>query len=182
MGRFRPPKEDVPFLVEVAALRREPGSSRRVTISAPLSGLAVPTSAIVPGEAVVLDALLESVSEGILVRGTVTASWVGECRRCLEEARGELVIAVRELCVEEPDDEETTYRLDGDVLDLAPIVHDACILELPLAPLCSEGCLGICPECGVNRNVERCPCAAPTDPRWAALAALGGEGERPEEK
>jgi uncharacterized protein len=180
--RRRPPKEDEPFLVEIAALRREPGSHRRIALSAPLPGLAVPTSAVVGG-AVALEALLESVSEGILVTGTIRATWEGECRRCLERATGEIVVEVRELCVEEPDDEETTYRLDGDLLDLAPIVHDACILELPLAPLCSEGCLGICPECGANRNLERCACAAPVDPRWAALAVLrGGEGEQPEEK
>ncbi len=88
---------------------------------------------------------------------------------------------MRELCVDEPDEEETTYRLNGDLLDLAPLVHDACILELPLAPLCSAECLGICPDCGANRNVEACACAAPVDPRWGALAVLG-EGERPEEK
>jgi uncharacterized protein len=181
MSRFRPPKAHEPFLVEVAALRREPGSARRVSLSAPLPGLAVPTSAIAEGEPVTLDALLESVSEGILVTGTVTARWEAACRRCLEVASGPLEVEVRELCVAEPDDEETTYRLDGDLLDLAPLVQDACILELPLAPLCSEGCLGICPECGANRNAEACACVAPVDPRWGALAALG-ESERPEEK
>jgi uncharacterized protein len=181
--RRRPPREDEPFLVEIAALRREPGSSRRVEIEAEMEGLATSASSVLAGSTVRIEALLESVSEGILVTGRLTASWEGECRRCLEHAVGPIEVEVRELCVEVPDDEETTYPLDGDLLDLAPIVHDACILELPLAPLCSEGCLGICPECGANRNTERCACQAPTNPRWAALSALAtGEGEQPEEK
>jgi uncharacterized protein len=181
VSRFRPPKEHEPFVVEVAALRRDPGSARRVSLAAPRTGLAVPTSVIDEVEPVRLDALLESVTEGILVTGVVTARWRGDCRRCLEAATGLLEVEVRELCVEEPDEVETVYRLDGDQLDLAPLVHDACILELPLAPLCSEECLGLCPECGANRNAEACACTAPVDPRWGALAALG-EGERPEEK
>ncbi|HVB06417.1 MAG TPA: DUF177 domain-containing protein [Acidimicrobiales bacterium] len=181
MSRWRPPKAHEPFVVEVAALRREPGSARRVSLAGPMTGLGVPTSTVAEGEPVCIDALLESVSEGILVTGVVRARWEGECRRCLERATGPLEVEVRELCVEEPDDEETTYRLDGDLLDLAPLVHDACILELPLAPLCSEECLGICAECGANRNAEACACVAPVDPRWGALAALG-ESERPEEK
>jgi uncharacterized protein len=144
-----------------------------VSVSAPIEELAVSGSAVPHGSPVTIEALLESVHGGILVTGTVTASWEGECRRCLEQARGELSCQVRELCVEEGD-VETTYRLSGDELDLEPIAHDACILDLPLAPLCSEGCLGICPECGVNRNFESCSCEPAPDPRWGALGDLKG--------
>ncbi len=58
-------------------------------------------------------------------------------------------------------------------VDLAPLVRDAVLLGLPPAPLCEEGCLGLCPVCGANRNEARCSCdASPPDPRWAALDAL----------
>jgi uncharacterized protein len=57
------------------------------------------------------------------------------------------------------------------------VVRDACILDLPLAPLCRADCAGLCPECGVNRNLEQCSCDAPTDPRWDALRALSDEAE-----
>ncbi len=89
MSRWRPPREDEPFLVEVAALRREPGSARRVSLSGVMAGLAVPTSAVPVGEMVHLDALLESVSEGILVSGTICAGWEAPCRRCLELRQGD---------------------------------------------------------------------------------------------
>ena len=42
---------------------------------------------------------------------------------------------------------------DGDLEDL---VHDAVLLELPIAPLCREGCRGLCPMCGINRNEKTC--------------------------
>jgi uncharacterized protein len=179
----RPTQERRPFIVEVAALRREPGSRRRVSIDAPLSGLENSAAVVPRGSSVHFDALLESVVEGILVTGTIRVPWEGSCRRCLERATGELVVELRELCSEVPDEQDETYPLEGDLLDLAPLVYDACILALPLAPLCSEECLGLCPECGANRNLEQCTCAAPLDPRWEALVALrDGEGERPEEK
>jgi uncharacterized protein len=77
-------------------------------------------------------------------------------------------------------DPELEYPLSADWLDLEPLAHDACILELPLAPLCRNDCLGLCPECGVNRNNETCTCTARTDPRWAALDSLGGVEALPE--
>jgi len=162
-----------PFVVAVAGLLREPGSRRQVEVDAPIEDLAVSGSHVPDGALVHVSALLESVHDGILVSGTVSAKWEGACRRCLDEARGELCVPVRELCVE-GGDVETTYALLGDELDLEPIAHDACILELPLAPLCNEGCLGLCPECGVNRNLEQCSCDPAPDPRWGPLALLGG--------
>jgi uncharacterized protein len=94
----------------------------------------------------------------------------------LEPAVGIVEDEVCELCCEDGD-VETTYPLHGDLLDLAPVVRDACILDLPLAPLCRADCAGLCPECGVNRNLEQCACDAPTDPRWDSLRALSEEVE-----
>ena len=128
------------------------------------------------GVSVIFDGFLESVSPGILVSGKVFTPWEGTCRRCLEPATGVVEDEVCELCCEDGDI-ETTYPLHGDLLDLAPVVRDACILDLPLAPLCRADCAGLCPECGVNRNLEQCSCDAPIDPRWAALRALSDEVE-----
>ena len=166
-------RHDGRWTVPVAALLREPGARRRVRVAGPVAGLDV-TSSRVPEEAdVELDAVLESVHGGVLVSGTLRAPWSGECRRCLEPASGWLEVKLRELCVDSGD-AETTYGLAGDELDLRPIVHDACILALPLAPLCREGCLGLCPECGADRNVERCSCGTSPDSRQAPLVVLEG--------
>jgi uncharacterized protein len=160
------------FLVDVAQLRKQPGSRRQVAFEGEIPDLAISASRVPEGEQLKIDLTLESVSGGILVSGTVDAHWTGECRRCLESAIGPLHVEVLELCEPNPVDEELSYRLGHDELDLLPIVHDACILELPLAPLCREDCLGLCPVCGANRNVVACSCTPPKDNRFAALEVL----------
>ena len=64
----------------------------------------------------------------------------------------------------------------GDELDLEPMARDAVLLELPLAPLCSEECLGPLPECGTNWNLSPATVPRPVDPRWSALDALRERG------
>ena len=66
------------FLVEIATMRAEPGSRRELHIEAPIEDLAVSEARVPDGAPVVVDVLLESVSGGILVSGTVRAPWVGE--------------------------------------------------------------------------------------------------------
>jgi uncharacterized protein len=166
-----------PFRVEVSALRRHPGERRELHCAGEIDELFVTASRVPEGSTVRIDGVLESVSGGIVVSATVTAPFEGECRRCLDTARGELRAEVVELITDEPDP-DTGYVLEGDVLDVRGMAHDACILELPPAPLCREGCLGLCPVCGKNRNLEQCSCEPPTDRRWAALAGLEESSER----
>jgi uncharacterized protein len=119
-----------------------------------------------------VDATLERVSDGIVVRGTVSAHWVAACSRCLTPVEGDVAVHVDEL-YERDALEGETYALDEDVLDLEPLVRDALMLELPSAPLCRADCSGLCPTCGVDRNNETCTCAPDnSDPRWAALRGL----------
>lgn len=49
-------------------------------------------------------------------------------------------------------------------------------LQIPMKPLCSDECLGLCPQCGTNRNREACNCdASVIDERWGALAGIRAE-------
>jgi uncharacterized protein len=168
-----------PFLVNVGVLRHAGAHSRAHSKAehreGSLTGLCI-TGARVPERAPIhADVVLEVASgTSILVTGNVAAPWEGECRRCLGLATGTVVAAVRELYEDRPDPEET-YKLQGDQLDLEPLVRDAVLLELPQVPLCSEACAGLCPTCGINRNEGTCSCETETtDPRWAALDVLRG--------
>ncbi|MGH9057807.1 MAG: YceD family protein [Acidimicrobiales bacterium] len=171
-------------VVRVASLLRAPGSRRREVRSGQVGELSVAGSAVPAGAEVSVDAVLAAIQGGIEVAGLVTAPWRGECRRCLAPVAGELRCEVRELyrarAQGEPSgSDEETYPLAGDHLDLAPLVRDALTLELPIAPLCREGCLGLCPSCGADLNFGPCACRAPPpDPRWSALEALRGEQPR----
>lgn len=192
-----------PFVVNVHRLRARSGNRMELHLRGEIEDLAygpelegVPRqlgprpegSAVVPeGAEVSFDGWAESTLGGVTVAGQVTAPWVGICRRCLELAEGTLQIEVRELFVDPGDrlaeragSEEDYYPVKGDELDVQPMVRDACILELPLAPLCSESCAGLCSTCGANRNEQACACEQEIDPRWAGLAGLlSGEGEIP---
>ena len=58
------------------------------------------------------------------------------------------------------------FEIDG-------LVREAVLLSLPLKPLCSEGCPGLCPICGVDLNKSHCECKREnTDPRWDQLKSL----------
>ncbi|MFZ0666518.1 MAG: DUF177 domain-containing protein [Acidimicrobiales bacterium] len=163
-----------PFLVHVARLRKLVGSRTHEVVSAPIPGLEVTGSHVPEGSDVVVDVVLESVLGGVEASGTVEAQWVGECRRCREEATGRLVVPVRELYTTDGDGEDT-YPLIDDTVDLEVLAHDAILLELPPAPLCRADCRGLCSMCGTDLNNEQCDCQAPRDPRFAALDVLKSE-------
>jgi uncharacterized protein len=169
-----------PFIVHVARLRRSPGSSshevRRgpVALAGPLDGEGIdPGRSVVPsGAEAECDITLRPFSGGIDAVGTVRAPWAGICRRCTIPVSGELRIAVRERFADAPIAEDELYPIADDTIDLGPLVRDAIVLELPMAPLCREDCRGLCPQCGADRNESDCQCVAPPDPRWANLDVL----------
>jgi uncharacterized protein len=122
-----------------------------------------------------LDLRLESVMEGVLVSGTVIAPVEGSCGRCLEPVAETLSVRVQELFAyaPDPDDDEETSLMEGDLLDLEPVLRDAVVLALPMTPLCAADCAGLCPECGERLDDLPADHAhAPADPRWAALLSL----------
>jgi uncharacterized protein len=173
-----------PFLVNIAGIRRSPGARRSEHRVGRIPDLRVTGSWVPDGAEVTVDVVLEVSDGGIVAHGTVSAPWVGECRRCLGEVTGELVVAVREIYQPRADPgpgvddaEEEIYPLTGDTLDLLPLARDAVLLNLPQAPLCRPDCAGLCPTCGADLNVGTCDCPPSTvDRRWSALDVLrGGE-------
>ena len=171
-----------PFLVQVAALRKQNGVTRDEHRRGVIADLGAVSVVVPDGEPVGLDLTLASFPGGIMVTGTASAPWRGECRRCGGAVEGTVVAEVRERYAPVApgggtrDGDEEAYPLVGDELDLEPLARDAVLLELPLAPLCTEDCRGLCPVCGANRNTETCACAVPGDPRWSALDVLRDGG------
>ncbi len=162
-----------PLVLGVTDLRRQPGLRRRFERSVELNGLGISTAVVPDGSPVEVDLELEAVSNGIVATGMVRAPWVGECRRCLLPVEGVSEAKVQEIFEPDPTEGET-YLLGNEVVDLEPMVRDAVLLALPLAPLCAEDCKGPAPE-----EFPTGPAGAvtegdepPTDPRWAALAEL----------
>ena len=101
------------------------------------------------------------VSGELLVRGKMNATVECSCARCLEWFEIDLV---------EPDFIISRELAECDaVVDLTDEMREAIVLALPTYPVCDEECKGLCPYCGINRNLESCSCEAPTDDRWSGL-------------
>jgi uncharacterized protein len=167
------------LLVSVADLLRRPASRMSVQLTVPSEGLTVVDSAVMAGAPIEVDLELESLSDGIVATGRVSAPWEATCRRCLGPASGRIDVAVRELYQPKPESDEA-FAMVGDLLDLEPLVREALLLDLPLAPLCRADCAGLCPECGADRNETDCGHRAVVgDPRWAALDDLRDRLDRP---
>jgi uncharacterized protein len=72
------------------------------------------------------------------------------------------------------DDLTTAFYRDG-VLDVNDLLREQFLLALPMKPLCSEACRGLCAVCGTNLSRTACACTPRwEDPRLAALKGLLG--------
>lgn len=175
-----------PFVLDIRSLGRRPGTMEEIhrTVVAP-HRIGVEMIAIPADSDVDLDLRLESVSEGVLVTGTVSGETEGQCVRCLEPVDGTVTVFLTELYAyphsetEQTTDSEDIHRIVDDRIDLEQAVIDAVALELPMSPLCSEDCAGLCAECGVRLAVaEPGHSHEIIDPRWAKLADKFGSLEQ----
>lgn len=177
-----------PLVLDVSRLGRRPGSITTVhdTVPSPRR-IGVELIGIPEGAPLELNLTLQSVSEGVLVTGTVSGPTAGECARCLTPLESDVEIDITELFAYQGSETEATTDEDevgrvvsdarGDSIDLEQTVVDAVGLLLPFSPLCRDDCEGLCPECGtplVSAGPDHHHDAI--DPRWAKLASL-----RPEE-
>jgi len=131
-----------------------------------------------------LDFRVESVSEGVLVSGTVSAPVTGECSRCLTPFSQHIQVDVTELfaypdsLTEATTEEDEVGRVIADTVDLEQPIIDAVGLELPFSPVCRDDCPGLCAICGVALAS-----AGPghhhdeIDPRWAKLTTMLGDND-----
>jgi uncharacterized protein len=169
-----------PLVLDVSRLGRRPGAMRtiRQTVPSP-ARIGLDLIAITQGADLDLDLRLESVSEGVLVSGTVSGPTRGECARCLEPITGEVEVALTELfaypdsVTESTTEDDEVGRVIDQTVDLEQPIVDAVGLALPFVPLCSPDCPGLCPQCGIALST-----AGPghhhdqIDPRWAKLAEM----------
>lgn len=126
-----------------------------------------------------LNVRIEPVGAGYVLSGSLVIEAVMSCSRCLESVAVTIDESFRIVLGSVPMDSspgEEWFLLDAETreFDIAPLVRELVLVGLPVKPLCSEGCLGLCVECGGNRNIGSCTCEdRRMDPRWAELAVLG---------
>ena len=168
-----------PMAVDITRLGRRPGAmvTLRDTVPSP-SRIGLDMIAIERGAPLELDLRVESVSEGVLVTGTVAGPTVGECARCLTEVSGRVQVGLTELfaypdsTTEATTEEDEVGHIVDDTIDLEQSIIDAVGLELPFAPVCRPDCPGLCPECGTSLAAEPDHHHDRIDARWAKLAGM----------
>jgi uncharacterized protein len=129
------------------------------------------------------------VAQGVLASAEIYAVAHGECIRCLDPVEVVIDRKIQELYRYEPTNEkgrkkrrededvdlegEEEHQMEGDLMDLEIPIIDAIILTLPVNPLCSDECLGLCPDCG--EKWEKLPeghAHEVIDARWSGLDGL----------
>ena len=71
------------------------------------------------------------------------------------------------------EDDLSTAFYEDDKIDLGQLMREQFLLSLPMKPLCSDACRGLCPVCGTNLNRGSCDCKSTwDDPRLAALREI----------
>jgi uncharacterized protein len=161
-----------PLLVNALELLRRPGSERQLVLVLPVGELGLHDPRLADGADVDVELRLESLTDGVVVDGWVKVPFHAECRRCLHPIDAVAVAEVHELHQVKLTDPDA-FPIEHDQIDLEPMVREAVLLELPDAPVCRPDCAGLCPVCGIDRNVGSCECDATVrDPRWTALDEL----------
>ncbi|MGU3469672.1 YceD family protein [Paenibacillus sp. D51F] len=112
------------------------------------------------------------------VSGELSADLTMACSRCLEPTEEHIVIPIEERfahvsAVKDINEDEDLIIVSEDKVDLKPYVEGTMLLYLPMSPLCSDDCKGLCPDCGINLNEQSCGCSQDKiDPRFEALKKL----------
>ena len=128
--------------------------------------------------------ILSAAGGEFLFQGSVSADFRHACDRCLavadrrfeqevvwtltqgpsEDLPDDLGEGVDEFEAGNEDaDEELLRHFEGDEIDLAPPLWEELVLMAPAKFLCDDECMGLCPQCGANRNSGDCGCVSESE-------------------
>jgi uncharacterized protein len=160
------------LVIDVGDLRGAPGATKEIQTSEAIHGLQGALGRISEEHPLTLDLIAESMVDGIAVSGDVQATIHLVCSRCLIEFDQQLDVSINEVFYfSTPEDEG--YEVEGRTIDLEPLLRDVLVLAIPIRPLHTKACKGICAICGADLNEFDCGHREEVaDLRWAPLKAL----------
>lgn len=200
-----------PWSVSISQLSLKPGNSQDISdlvVPAP-SGIGDSLVGIAEGSDVTVNARLESLADGILLTGTISADFDSECMRCLEPIHETITVnpvvfytyekdlsaasssgapgssSEEEVdIIASQDESNDTYPLSPDsiYLNLESLIRDQLSQALPLQPLDREDCLGLCSQCGLNLNENPDHKHDVVNIQWAALEGFKAQLEAQEKE
>ncbi len=96
--------------------------------------------------------------QGLVIQGKFSAETKLECVRCLKEFTYPLQWEFTELYAftKKSISESELLVPDDAQIDLAPLIREYALLEIPINPLHDPACKGLCIECGQDLNIKDC--------------------------
>jgi len=167
----------MPFL-DVERLKKMKGERQKVSFAGDLPPVNVDGNQVEFAGPAQFDLVLTNVGNAIDVDGNIKVDIKVQCSRCLEDFTLSMDAAFHETYYDKAfqargDNGEEWIPYTGDTIDITPEAQGTVLINLPLRFVCREECRGLCPVCGVNRNLQNCDCARDdTDPRLAKLKDL----------
>jgi uncharacterized protein len=161
-------------------LRLRPGEEHRDAVTIGLEPFDLGGERYLPVPSETLAELeIQRATSGDVFRLRFDTRLHGPCMRCLRDAVVDIAVAAVEYQASDtaaPDELRTEYVVD-DQLELSRWARDSIAAALPGQIVCRPDCAGLCPECGLDLNEHPHEHSETvTDPRWAALEALRGDG------
>jgi uncharacterized protein len=133
---------------------------------------------------------IRRMKETVFIDGTVAANLETSCCRCLETTHLPVSSSFKYTFSPPPDQPREEWELSAedldfayyeeDIIDMDTLIFEQIALQIPVKPLCMEGCKGLCPHCGINLNVTSCQCGTENfDERLAVLKQFKTQPEKP---
>ncbi|MBP2019257.1 uncharacterized protein J2Z79_002684 [Symbiobacterium terraclitae] len=173
--------------IDVSDIKEETGLHKRIDLSVSLQPIEFGGQEARFDRPFTGTAEIWNLGDRLLVQAALTGEAELSCGRCLGRYREPVEVSFDEEFVEgEPGEGEPAVQEDedsgrtvsfytGDEIDLTDPLRDNILLALPMKPLCSEDCQGLCPNCGADLNEGPCGCGRSderVDPRLAVLKDL----------
>jgi len=114
---------------------------------------------------------LKKSGRSVLMSGAFSGKLGFECARCAEPSTMDMhhefarvffpagahdLSLDLDIDVNGPDFEGSEYH--GHAVNIETVLIDEFVMMLPMYPLCSPDCKGLCPVCGHNLNLDDCGC------------------------
>lgn len=182
--------------IDITDIMLEAGAHKTVPVQIAIEPLEMAGAEVQFDRPFTGEAEIWNAGDRLLVRAKVFGEAAMQCSRCLAPVSVPLDVSFEEEFIQgqpgqasvagndDDDDDDldsdvvegrTVTYFSGDEIDLSDSLRENVLLELPMKPLCSEDCEGLCPGCGANLNTDECQCKEETptvDPRLAALKDL----------
>ncbi len=150
------------MLIDLSVLK-ETGNKKEIKSQLKFEDLTFQKRKIVIPDKLALQLTIYKARDSFIFTGNLTGKIIIECSRCLEPFSMEIELEIeKDLSIQEIEDLEN--------FNIMEMIKPDLFLVIPIKPLCSEECQGICPLCGKNLNEEECDCTVDdVDPRLEKL-------------